>query len=535
MYGQEHRRSRMRYRLVTGMLVVSARWSVVASRAAPVVAAAVVPSSCRCRSAVHHVLLVTRGGSTGPTGNPEERNGSGELRRTGWSLLGVKRFVQQAAANAISAVGFVSCSARSLYTNRKQFGQWKRSLTELDVYLRDSRIHQEISGLINRRLLGNLIILSRIQLKALGSRNGGDDRDLVRLRRLQMQTNLPAPPPEEAVRYMKYALSAYGESMIRAAEMHTHGKIDTRYSPLPRTKIAKHVGLPSKDVVVTDLDEDSGGSNHLRHFVAIDHARKKVVLSIRGTFNLAECVVDVVGFSRPFLRGEAHSEMSLMAERLWEKVGDTVRGLLKEGGRDYELILTGHSLGAGTSLLLNMLIHADRRRQVHGAKVRCFAYASPPVFAPWYSAPHDAIKAATNYIHERDAVPFLSVDSIRHFFNCLAVIDNKTRKMGFLQLQRLITGFTEPDDSLRADVLKASLRRLPSKPGAPILAIPAATNVWIREKGCAGSSDDYDARDCDSMRLAKRGILLDQNMLLHHFPTSYEHALSRLSSSSSND
>mmetsp|Transcript_2113 Transcript_2113/g.6094 ORF Transcript_2113/g.6094 Transcript_2113/m.6094 type:complete len:526 (+) Transcript_2113:108-1685(+) len=510
----------LRCRIVTGMLAMTARCSAVTSRGSTVASfSAVTPPRCR------PVLVISRGGSTGPGRYDDNK----ESRRSR-PLWGVQRFAQQAVANTISAAGFVSCSAKSLYTNRKQFGQWKKSLTELDVYLRDSGIHQEVSGLINRRLLGNLMILSRIQFETL--KNRGDDRDLVRMRRLHMQTNLPSPPPEEAARYMKYALSAYGESMIRAAEMHTHGKIDTRHSPLPRTKIAKHVDLPSKDVVLTDLDEDSGESNHLRHFVAVDHARKKVILSIRGTFNLAECVVDVVGFSRPFLRGEAHSEMALMAERVWDKAGDTVRELLKEGGNDYELILTGHSLGAGTSLLLNMLIHADRRRHVHGRKVRCFAFASPPVFAPLYAAPHDAIKAATNYIHERDAVPFLSVDSIRHFFNCLGIIDNKTRKMGFLERQKMVIGFHRTDESLRADVLKASLRRLPSKPGAPILAIPAASNIWIRERGFAGS-DDYDARTCDSIRLSKRGILLDQNMLLHHFPTSYEHALSRLNSASS--
>lgn len=244
-----------------------------------------------------------------------------------------RKYAQQFFGIFFSAVGFVSSSAKSLVTNRKQFKEWKRCLEGLDIYLKDSGIHEEIGSLVNRRLLGNLIVLSRIQFDALRNR---DDRDLVRVRRLHRST---LPSREEAALYAKYATAAYGEAMIRAAEMHSSGRIDTRYAPTDRSKIAKHVGLPGKDISVTDLDETE--SNHLRHFVAVDHARKKVVLSIRGTFNLAELVVDVAGFSRPFMKGEAHSEMSLMAEQLWDKVGDNVRQLLHQNGEDYELIITG--------------------------------------------------------------------------------------------------------------------------------------------------------------------------------------------------
>ena len=48
-------------------------------------------------------------------------------------------------------------------------------------------------------------------------------------------------------------------------------------------------------------------SSHLRHFVAVDHANAKVVLSIRGTFSLSEMVVDVAGFSSKFLRQSIHA------------------------------------------------------------------------------------------------------------------------------------------------------------------------------------------------------------------------------------
>ena len=95
---------------------------------------------------------------------------------------------------------------------------------------------------------------------------------------------------------MKYATAVYGESMIRAAEMDVKGKWDNRLSRLTKSRISDHIGVPEEDIVLMDVDY-AGDSHHLRHFVAIDHANKKVVLAIRGTFSLSEVVVDVAGFS----------------------------------------------------------------------------------------------------------------------------------------------------------------------------------------------------------------------------------------------
>ena len=127
--------------------------------------------------------------------------------------------------------------------------------------------------------------------------------------------------------------------MIRAAEMDVTGRFDNRLNQVTRSRISDHVGVPEKDIVLMDVDYDGDG-NHLRHFVAVDHANKKVVLAIRGTFSLSEVIVDVAALSRPFCGGEAHSEMASMAERVWEVAGGTVMGLLRDND-GYELVLTG--------------------------------------------------------------------------------------------------------------------------------------------------------------------------------------------------
>jgi len=55
-------------------------------------------------------------------------------------------------------------------------------------------------------------------------------------------------------RYMKFATAAYGDAMIRAAEMDVLGKFDSRLSSVD--KISEHTGIPEENIVAMDVDYD---------------------------------------------------------------------------------------------------------------------------------------------------------------------------------------------------------------------------------------------------------------------------------------
>lgn len=213
--------------------------------------------------------------------------------------------------------------------------------------------------------------------------------------------------------------------------------------------------------------------------------------------------------------------MATMAERVWSVAESTVLNMLEEN-LEYEFIITGHSLGAGTASLLNIMCHQNDREIIRGRKVRCIAFASPPTFTPMEVVP-EAFNACTNFINERDVVPFLSVDAVRHLFNCVKAVEGQ--ELSWIRRMKLIAGYVEPDEALIAAVRKVNGNRLVTKPGAPFLVVPASTNLWMRENKLAGT---YDIKVCDSMALATLGILIDSKMLEDHFPSRYEHALHNL-------
>lgn len=434
------------------------------------------------------------------------------------TLNGAARFTRSFRASlsrVFSAAGFVSSSATSLLTDRDQLQRLKETVEAFRNFMKSSGIDLELFQTLNVRLLDNVIILGRVQKAAV---MGTDLRDAVRAN----DDSFPFTNQEEWYKYMRFATAVYGPAMIRAAEMDVTGKFDPRLvsKSVIKTRMSQHVGIPEQDMAVMDVDYD-GNSMHLRYFVAVDHVDKKVILAIRGTFSLSEIVTDVAAFSRPFCGGEAHSEMATVAERTWQVVGPTILELLEQNP-NYELILTGHSLGAGCAALLNIMCHQDNKKLVRGRSLRCFAYACPPVFAPLENA-QDATDACVGFINEMDVVPFLSVDSVRHVFASIRAIEELN--LSWPERVKLVTGLDEPDEILSEAVDRANKQRLTPKHGAPVLCIPARTTIWLKEKGRSGT---FDAKYCDPAKISRTPIQIDVNMLQDHFASRYEHVLHHL-------
>lgn len=184
------------------------------------------------------------------------------------------------------------------------------------------------------------------------------------------------------------------------------------------------------------------------------------------------------------------------------------------------------SLGAGAACLLTILLES-KGLLPKSQQMRCFTYASPPVFTPLELAPKARSKI-TNFIHQNDAVPFLSVDSVRHLFQDLCAVDGVCQKdMTRSERYRVILGMKDVPADLVGAVVESEGKALEPKAGAPVLYIPAQDNVWLK---CKDESEegDYFFDVVGSRDLVKRGIKVHPEMLLDHFPARYEHAFAHL-------
>ncbi|XP_071524399.1 diacylglycerol lipase-alpha-like, partial [Panulirus ornatus] len=118
-------------------------------------------------------------------------------------------------------------------------------------------------------------------------------------------------------------------------------------------------------------------------FVALDHHRRTIVISIRGTLSMKDVITDLNAESEPLPMDTikedwlGHKGMVSAAEYIRRKLRDDnilTRAFgfdTARGTQVYDLVLVGHSLGAGTAAILAILL-----KQEH-PNLSCFAYSPP--------------------------------------------------------------------------------------------------------------------------------------------------------------
>ena len=393
-------------------------------------------------------------------------------------------------------------------------------LKSLQKFLKESGVELEISQTLNRHLALNLTLCARIQKELWKSRWKKQNH---KTSSSSSSSSLDTKFWQDAKRYVRYATAAYGQAMIYAAEMDARGNFEfERLGELTKDSISKHISIPSEDIQLLDVDYD-GDIHHLRHFVAVDHENKKVILSIRGTFNLNEVVVDVTAFSREFCGGEAHSEMATMAERVWEKAGTTISSLLNDHPH-YGLVVTGHSLGGGTACLLTSMILS---KKLVRAPTKCFAFASPPVFFPVERA--SGLGVTTNFIHQQDVIPAMSMHSVRHLFGLLQTIQTYQRKnLSRTERLQVAFGLKAPPKDLVDAFREQQKTSMPPIEGSPRLEVPAAKTVRLHPTNNDHGSYTWECLSPQELIRHYEGIRIHPEMFLDHLAPRYEHALEHL-------
>lgn len=394
----------------------------------------------------------------------------------------------------------------------KKSKDWWATLSTFRSYLQASGVGAELEESIMKplwrgRLLDNIKMLNDVQ-------------EIKEPEMGQIVSDLPKVPPEtlkEASRYMRFATAAYGVEMIHSAmdRAANHSQLDS-----DRKAIAFHCLIDDQDVEYIFID--AGGSlTVLRHFIAVDHASKSIVLAIRGTLSISGALVDMQAMNVEFCEGLAHQGIAEQAHKLWEETGDRLLEIAAKH-QGYRVVVTGHSLGAGAASLLHVKMHQEGL-----CDSTCFAFAPPPTYCSNSKDPKiaKAIQQCVGVVHDHDCVPLLGVASIRRLATQLDTVDNESEKMWFWKRFLIFWEFRPVPAHIIAKVQACLEGNRDRVVGEAALEIPGKVVLWIKK---SAKSDGFDEFACSKEAWRRVNVFMCSDMITDHMPEAYEDALDSL-------
>ncbi|CEG63484.1 hypothetical protein RMATCC62417_00618 [Rhizopus microsporus] len=187
---------------------------------------------------------------------------------------------------------------------------------------------------------------------------------------------------DEAYYFLGHAIIAYGWRGISYLGDYAKYLKDVMKTKSNKEAIVRYLKIPPEDLLGYEYGLRKGAVFQPSYFVSYDQAHEAVVLGIRGTWSLYDCITDLVCEYRPWRGGLIHSGLLASAQWFFTRIIPQI--FLYIGQQKTRpissFIITGHSLGAGTASILTMMVadHLDQLRELSNNpdfKVRCFAYA----------------------------------------------------------------------------------------------------------------------------------------------------------------
>uniref|UniRef100_A0A8D0H6K1 Diacylglycerol lipase-alpha n=1 Tax=Sphenodon punctatus TaxID=8508 RepID=A0A8D0H6K1_SPHPU len=211
-------------------------------------------------------------------------------------------------------------------------------------------------------------------------------------------------------------------------------------------------------------------------YVAVDHEKKKVVISIRGTLSPKDALTDLTGDAER-LPVEGHHGTWLGHKYIKKKLEQEMV-LSQAFGRDlgrgtkhYGLIVVGHSLGAGTAAILSFLLRPQY------PSLKCYAY-SPPGGLLSEDAMEYSKEFVTAVVLGKDLVPRIGLSQLEGFRRQLLDVLQRSTKPKW----RIIVGATKciPKSELPEETEGNSVasNRLWTHPSDLTIALSASTPLY---------------------------------------------------------
>ncbi|KAJ3076270.1 hypothetical protein HDU98_004569 [Podochytrium sp. JEL0797] len=218
---------------------------------------------------------------------------------------------------------------------------------------------------------------------------------------------------ELATRFMDHSLVVYGVFFSAFSNGSLSVKDALRLKADEKTAV-EYLGLQPENMLFWDYTKRTISTS--RYYIAHDTKVNGIVISVQGTMSASQMMTDINADYFPFQNGSVHKGMLRAAQLIVDTHLEQLLAWVKELGVK-AVYCTGHSLGAGTSALVTLLLEEKRELFVAAGGpdfiIHGHCFATPGVATrPLAEKCGDLVD---NYVLENDTVPRLSVGTILAF------------------------------------------------------------------------------------------------------------------------
>ena len=176
--------------------------------------------------------------------------------------------------------------------------------------------------------------------------------------------------------------------------------------------------------------------------IVIDHKCKSIVVTIRGSLSLEDCVIDAmpdpISLEKVYNNSEhkQYCHSGIYSRTMWIYDNIQEHNLLHHVMQEYDtyiLRIVGHSLGAGCAALLSLMYKNTY------PNLRCLCY-SPPGGLFSYELAIQCSSYTTSFVLDTDLVPRLSVENMEMLRNDVLSIISRISVPKIQILQHLVSG-----------------------------------------------------------------------------------------------
>jgi sn1-specific diacylglycerol lipase len=150
--------------------------------------------------------------------------------------------------------------------------------------------------------------------------------------------------------------------------------------------LMQYLGIEDGDIIKMNWDSSI---HYPAYIVALDHVKKAIVISVRGTMTTYDMLTDMNAknhmieiydqITKKTFKGYVHKGFYKSAKNIIADIEDGIDKLRETGQYDdYVFRVVGHSLGGATAYVISFLLLSEK--YVPYDKLKCYSYGPPPTF-----------------------------------------------------------------------------------------------------------------------------------------------------------